>query len=74
MCLFFCWVESMTDAELIAFEEKLEAAIEVTTETNSIFRTINSDDPVLKTRERVVVQLQGQLNMLRGFDVIELGA
>ncbi len=54
-------------------EEQYEAAIDVTREGNKILAECNPDSPEIARRERIVINLQGQLNMLRGFDSVAMG-
>lgn len=57
----------MTDLER---EEQLEAAIDVTQEGNQYIEP----GEVLNRRVEAIVQLQGMLNCMRGFDAVCMGA
>jgi len=61
------------EVELEDLAERYEAAIEVTAATNAILAQCDSDSEQLRLRQVQLINLQGVLNMLRGFDVLEMG-
>lgn len=54
-------------------EEQYEAAIDITREGNKILDECDPDSHEIAKRERVVIELEGKLNMLRGFDSVAMG-
>jgi hypothetical protein len=62
--------DNITDAEL---EEQYEAAIAATALGTGVLLEWDPDSPAIERRQRIVVELQGQLNQLRGFDSVAMG-
>lgn len=54
-------------------EEQFEAAIVATIRGTEVLSEWDPDSPAIERRERIVVELQGQLNQLRGFDSVAMG-
>ena len=61
------------EKSLEELEEQYEGAIHVTAKTNAMLDEYDSDSERRHLREVMVANLQGTLNMLRGFDSVAMG-
>ncbi len=65
--------EVSVEVELEDLARQYKVAIEVTAATNAILREIDSDPELIRSRDVQVINLQGMLNVLRGFDALKMG-
>ena len=54
-------------------ETQYEVCIKLTQRGSEILREMDPDTPAIAERDRKIVQMQGLLNCLRGFDSVAMG-
>lgn len=60
--------------DTVSLEQQYQTAIEITRQGNAILSECGDpDSSAIAQREKIVMDLQGKLNMLRGFDSIAMG-
>jgi len=66
----------MTEAiETVAEDlaQQYETCIRLTRQGSEMLREMDPDTPAIAERERKIVEMQGSVNALRGFDAVEMG-
>lgn len=53
--------------------QQYEACIRLTEQGSEILREMDPDTPAIAERQKKIVEMQGRVNALRGFDSVEMG-